>query len=276
MREFESHPEDKKRAVRASIIVNVILLILLLFPFMAFQVPPPGEDGILVSFGAPDMGSGNDSPDTQQEEEVPPQPVEETPPPQEVPEVVEEQTVKEEVVTQEDPNAIALKKQQEEEARKKAEAERQQRLEEQRRQEAEAKKQAEYDEAKKQFGDLFGEGKGETGTPGNQGDPLGDPSSDNLEGLSTGSGTIGGGLGGRQVRYKPQVVENSQKTGRVVIRVCVNDSGSVTEAVFTQRGSTTGDSDLVATAQKFARQYRFSESTVSKQCGTITFDFKVQ
>lgn len=276
MREFESHPEDKKKAVRTSIIVNVILLILLLIPFMAFQVPPPGEDGILVSFGAPDMGSGNDSPDTQQEEEVPPQPVEETPPPQEVPEVVEEQTVKEEVVTQEDPNAIALKKQQEEEARKKAEAERQQRLEEQRRQEEEAKKQAEYDQAKKQFGDLFGEGKGETGTPGNQGDPLGDPSSDNLEGLSTGSGTIGGGLGGRQVRYKPQVVENSQKTGRVVISVCVNASGEVTKATFSQKGSTTGDTDLLATARRFAREYRFSESTISSQCGTITFDFKVQ
>lgn len=275
MKEFESHPEDKKKAVRATIIVNVVLLILLLLPFMAFQVPPPGEDGILVSFGAPDMGSGSDMPDTQQEEEVPPQPAEETPPPQE-PEVVEEQTVKEEVITQEDPNAIALQKQKEEEERRKREQERQKQLEEQKRREEEARREAEYAEAKKQFGDLFGEGKGETDTPGNQGDPLGDPSSDNLEGLSTGSGTIGGGLGGRQVRYKPQVVENSQKTGRVVIRVCVDDSGNVMQATFSQKGSTTGDSDLVATAQKFARQYRFSESSVSKQCGTITFDFKVQ
>lgn len=275
MQEFETHPKDKKKATRVSVIVNIILIVLLLFPFMSFQVPPPGEEGILVSFGIPDMGRGDDQPDTQQEEDVPPQPVEEIPEPAE-PEPVEEQAVEEEVVTQEDANAIALKKKEEEEAREKAEKERQERLEEQRRKEAEAKKKAEYDEAKKQFGDLFGGGKGETDTEGNQGDPLGDPNSDNLEGLSTGSGSVGGGLGGRKIRYKPQVVEKSQKTGRVVVRVCVNDGGQVIESAFTQKGSTTGDSELIATAIRFSKQYRFSESTVNKQCGTITFDFKLR
>lgn len=276
MKEFETHPKDRKKAMRTSIAVNVILIILLLFPFMSFQVPPPGEDGILVSFGAPNMGRGQDQPDTQQEEEVPPKPVEETPPPPVEPEKVVEQVVKEEVVTQEDPNVVALKKKEEEAAKRQAELDRQKKLEEQQRKEAEAKKQAEYDEAKKQFGDLFGGGKGETEAPGNQGDPLGDPSSDNLEGLSTGKGSVGGGLGGRKIQYVPRVVEQSQKTGRVVVRVCVDDSGRVIESGFTQKGSTTGDSDLVATALRFARQYRFSQSTVSKQCGTITFDFKVQ
>ena len=276
MNEFETDPKDRKKAVRTSVIVNIILLILLLFPFMSFQVPPPGEEGILVSFGMPDMGRGDDMPDTQQEEEVPPQPEEETPPPPVEPEVVEEQVVEEEVITQEDPNAIALKKKEEEEARQKAEKERQERLEEQRRKEAEAKKEAEYAEAKKQFGDLFGGGKGSTDSEGNQGDPLGDPNADNLEGLSTGQGSVGGGLGGRRIQYVPKVVESSQKTGRVVVRVCVNDAGQVIESGFTQKGSTTGDPDLVATAVKFSKQYRFSESTVSKQCGTITFDFKVQ
>src|SRR5680860_1762962 len=154
MKEFETNPKDKKKATRVSVIVNIILIILLLFPFMSFQVPPPGEQGILVSFGAPDMGRGDDQPDTQQEEEVPPKPAEEIPEPQE-PEPVEEQAVEEEVLTQEDPNVIALKKKKEEEAREKAEKERQERLEEQRRKEAEAKKKAEYNEAKKQFGDLF-------------------------------------------------------------------------------------------------------------------------
>lgn len=276
MKEFETDPKDRKKAVRTSVVVNIGLLILLLFPFMSFQVPPPGEEGILVSFGMPDMGRGDDRPDTQQEEEVPPQPEEETPPPPAEPEVVEEQVVEEEVITQEDPNAIALKKKEEEEARQKAEKERQERLEEQRRKEAEAKKEAEYAEAKKQFGDLFGGGKGSTDTEGNQGDPLGDPNADNLEGLSTGQGSVGGGLGGRRIQYVPKVVESSQKTGRVVVRVCVNEAGQVFESSFTQKGSTTGDPDLVATAVKFSRQYRFSESTVSKQCGTITFDFKVK
>ncbi len=276
MNEFETNPQDRQKAVRTSIIVNVILLLLLLFPFMSFQVPPPGEEGILVSFGMPDMGRGDSQPETQQEEEVPPQPQEETPPPPSEPEVIEEPVVEEEIITQEDPNVVALRKKEEEEARRKAELERQKQLEEQRQREEEARKEAEFAEAKKQFGDLFGGGKGETNTEGNQGDPLGDPSSDNLEGLSTGQGSVGGGLDGRRIQYVPQVVENSQKTGRVVVRVCVNSSGQVSEATFTQRGSTTGDPDLVNTAIKFSRQYRFSESSVDRQCGTITFDFKVK
>ncbi|WP_236975125.1 energy transducer TonB family protein [Membranihabitans maritimus] len=276
MEDFQTDPKDKKKAMRTSIIVNTILLILLLFPFMSFQVPPPGEQGILVSFGAPDMGSGNDSPDTQQEEKVEPKPVEETPPPPQEPEIVEEQAIEEEVVTQEDPAAVALKKKEEEERKRQEELERQKELEEQRKAEEEAKKKAEFEESKKQFGDLFGKGKGKTDKPGNQGDPLGDPNSDNLEGLSTGSGNVGGGLGGRAVRHIPKVIEQSQKTGRVVVRVCVDEQGNVTESSFTQKGSNTGDSQLINTALKFARQYKFSQSSVSKQCGTITFEFKVR
>ncbi len=276
MKEFETDPQDRKKAVRTSIIVNIILLILMLFPFMSFQVPPPGQEGILVSFGMPNMGRGDTQPDTQQEEEVPPQPEVVTPPPPSAPEVVEEQVVEEEVITQEDPNAIALRKKEEEEARKKAEAERQKQLEEQRQREEEARKEAEFAETKKQFGDLFGGGKGQTDTQGNQGDPLGDPNADNLEGLSTGKGSVGDGLEGRRIQYIPEVVENSQKQGRVVIQVCVNSSGQVISANFRQRGSNSNDPDLVSTAEKFARQYRFSEGTVDRQCGTITFDFKVQ
>ncbi|GAA5225058.1 TonB family protein [Membranihabitans marinus] len=276
MNDFQSSPEDRKKAKRVSIIVNTILLILLLFPFMSFQTPPPGEEGILVSFGAPDMGRGDDMPDTQQEEEVEPQPAEETPPTPVEPQEIEEQTVEKEVVTTEDPNAIALKKKEEEARKKQEEKERLEKLEAQRKAEAEAKKKAEFEATKKQFGDLFGGGKGKTDTPGNQGDPLGDPNSDNLEGLSTGSGNVGGGLGGRNLTYKPNVVERSQKTGRVVVRVCVDDKGNVSESSFTQKGSTTGDTDLINTAIKFAKQYKFSPSTVSKQCGTITFDFKIK
>src|SRR5690606_30598521 len=278
MKDFETDPKDRKRAVRTSVLVNIGLLILLLFPFMSFQVPPPGQEGILVSFVMPDMGSGNDMPDTQQEEDVPPEPAqeEELPPMPEPPPVVEEVVPEEEILTQEDPNAIAIREKEEREAREKAERERQEKLEEQRRQEEEARKEAEFAERKKQFGDLFGSGKGQTDTEGNQGDALGDPNADNLEGLSTGQGNVGGGLGGRRVLSAPTVEESSQKTGRVVIRVCVNNAGNVIESTYTQKGSTTGDPDLIATAIKYAKRYRFSEGTIDKQCGTITFDFKVR
>lgn len=306
-----------------SLAVHVGLFILLLLPLMKFQVPPPGQQGILVSFGNPEMGQGDDRPATQMEEEVEPLPpqeeaveqIQEEQPPEEVIEETEEETFEEaaaepesapeesqkEVVTAEDPDAAAIKKAEEEkkkaeleaekkaevEAKKKADLEAKKKAEEEARKkkteaeakakaEAEAKKKAEYEEAKKQFGDVFGEGKGKTDAPGNQGDPNGDPDASRLEGISTGSGVVGDGLGDRGVLYTPKIEDSSQKTGKVVIRVCVNSAGDVVEARFTQRGSTTADGELVKVAIENSKKFRFSKGSIDKQCGTITIDFKVR
>jgi TonB family protein len=130
---------------------------------------------------------------------------------------------------------------------------------------------------KKQFGDAFGgSGKGKTDKAGNQGDPGGDPDAKNLEGISTGAGNVGGGLSGRGVQYKPTIQDKSQKTGTVVVNVCVDRNGTVTKANFTQRGSTTNDSELIRIAETNAKKFKFSSSSVDEQCGTITFTFKVQ
>jgi TonB family protein len=87
---------------------------------------------------------------------------------------------------------------------------------------------------------------------------------------------VGGGLGNRGVKYEPTISDNSQKTGKVVVNVCVDKSGKVISAEYTQKGSTTTDSDLRALAERSARKFVFSESTIEKQCGTITIDFKVR
>ena len=150
-------------------------------------------------------------------------------------------------------------------------------MEDRRLRQAEAKKKAEYEQAKKQYGTLLsGNGKGETGTPGNQGNPDGDPNATNLKGVSTGSGMVGGGLGNRGVKYEPTISDNSQKVGKIVMNVCVDKSGKVISAEYTQRGSTTTDSDLRDLAERSARKFVFTESTIEKQCGTITVDFKVR
>ena len=213
------------------------------------------------------------------------------------------ETVDKEVVTTEDPESAAIKKRQEEEkrqaeeeAKKRADAEAKKRAEEEAKKQAEAeakrkaeeeakkkaeeeaKKKAEYEEAKKQFGDVLGKGKGKTGKEGNQGDPNGDPDASKLEGISTGSGVVGGGLGGRDVTFAPKIQDQSQKTGRVVVKLCVDSKGNViSDSVkFTQKGSTTADGELVNIAISNARKFRFSSSSISKQCGTITVDFKVK
>ena len=73
---------------------------------------------------------------------------------------------------------------------------------------------------KGEIGGLFGQdgdGKGETGKPGNQGDPSGDPKCMKiLEGISTGSGDIGGNLGGRGVLYKPVSLEINRRKPETV------------------------------------------------------------
>ena len=230
---------------------------------------------------------GDSKPDTQQEEVVEPKP----------PSEEEQKTVtdpvaspttpvetQKDVVTAEDPNVAAIKKREEErkkvvedERRRDKEAKEKAEIAEKERKADEARKQAEYDKAKKQFGDAFGgSGKGSTDKAGNQGDPKGDPNAKNLEGISTGKGNIGGGLSGRGVVYQPTITDKSQKTGIVVVNICVNNKGEVTRATYTQKGSTTADNDLRRIAETSAKKFKFSASNVDEQCGTVTINFKVQ
>jgi len=123
---------------------------------------------------------------------------------------------------------------------------------------------------------LLGKGKGNNNTGGNQGTSAGDPDGKALEGISKGKGLVGGGLSGRGVEYSPTFSDNSQKTGKVSLAICVNSDGKVIKADFTQKGSTTSDSYLIDVARRTAMKYKFSKSDTDSQCGTVTIDFKVQ
>lgn len=293
---LDQNLQDERKGRIISGIVHAIMLLLIILPLMSYPDPPPGQQGVLVSFGTPDMGSGDDMPDTQQEEMVNPTPPSEVAPP-EVEEVKEEpkekpkQKPKEttKVKTQNNAETIRIKQEQAKETkRRELEAQRQREIDAQeraaeaakRKADAEAKAKADaekkkYEDAKKQYGGLFGGGKGETDSPGNQGDPNGNPNSDVLTGISTGAGTIGGGLENRG-GAGPAIEDRSQEQGKVVIRICVNSSGKVTSAEFTQRGSTTSSRTLIALAKKNALQYTFNSGSTDKQCGTIAYNFRVQ
>ena len=293
----------------------VLVLVLLVLDIFAFQDPPPGQPGILVNLGVIDRGDGDDNAPAPTAPEPQPEPRPQrtqpaTPPPPPPPPAEPEPKPKQrEVVVTEDPAAIALRKQKarEEAARqaerrreqqeaddqrrreRAAEAERQRQQEaaeaaERRRQqaaeEARRKQQREADALKGQLGGAFGSGpgKGDTGKPGNQGVDNGDPNADRLRGISTGSGRVSGGLGGRGVLASPAVQENSQVAGTVVIEVCVNPSGNITKASYTQNGSSTADPNLVAAATKNAKRWKFApnELAPAEQCGRISYNFKVQ
>ncbi len=314
----EAEIKADRRGKVASAIGFILFIILLVFPIFWHMNPPPGQPGILVNLGQIDVGQGdenaqasNPAPQPDPAPETPPAPAPEpepepepevTPPPQPAPPTPQPQR---EVIQQEDPAAVALREQQarEEAARREQEArdqqaarELQERLdreeaERQRRAaaEAEARRQAEAERAareaaandtRNEIGGLFGSGSGNgnTGTPGNQGDPNGDPNASNLEGISTGDGRVSGGLGGRGVLASPPVRENSQRSGRVVIKVCVSPDGKISSAEYTQNGSNTADPGLVRAAVNNAKKWKFKSDPTApaQQCGRITYDFKVQ
>ncbi|MFI3319275.1 MAG: hypothetical protein SNH01_00690 [Rikenellaceae bacterium] len=110
---------------------------------------------------------------------------------------------------------------------------------------------------------------------GNQGDPSGSP-----EGAGGGAG--GGlietsfSLNGRSlVGSLPKPSYNSNTTGKVVIKVTVNELGAVTGAAYQPQGSTTNSSALVEAARLAALKAKFSESDNFLQGGTITYIFKM-
>ena len=169
------------------------------------------------------------------------------------------------------------KRKAEREAKRKAdEAKRKAEEEAKRKAAAEAARKAKEEADKNKMGDLFGgsgSGQGNTGTPGNQGSQDGDPNSNNLEGLGT--GRVGGGLSNRGGKG-PKLSDRSQKNGKVIVKVCVDSKGKVISASPTQNGSSIWDAALNRKIKANAMKWTFANGELDKQCGTITYTFKLQ
>ena len=312
MKEAINKEENRSRAAIGSLIVHSILLAFLIFytfpssdvlkdePVIQLEWGGGGDD---AAAGLPDEGQGDNPAQQGQQMEDPsinepvPDPTPTPTPPSSKPAPSEPvRTPTSNTPTTTDPEVAAIKKQQEVERQKQAEADRVRQAQQAAAQaEADRKRQeqAEKDKKKGQFGGSFGKpgstgtGQGNTGKPGNQGIPGG--TGDNPFGKSTGTGggtgggdgtgtgaSVGGGLGGRKVVNRGSINDNSQKQGKVVIEVCVDGTGKVISADYTQRGSTTGDSELRNKALAAARGYRFAASGSAKECGTITFNFQLK
>ena len=299
--------EEKKEVVNStkgfssSLFFHSLLILIGISPLATFNAPIWEEEapGMEVALGFPDEGQGNDEPTPGQNTPggLPPPSASNSSPHQSSPPPSASHTQPDPVPTKdqamitndaaEDVAITAAK----ESRRKKAEKDQ---IEAEQRRNAEvqaeanrkaesdrkAKEAADYAAAKGKYGGLLngkGTGRGNTGQAGNQGDPNGDPNAKNLEGIHTGGkGRIGGGLGNRGVISEPKITDNSQKTGVVMIKVCVNKTGSVISADYTQKGSTTNDATLINIAKRNAMKFKFTAGDVEQQCGTITYDFKVQ
>lgn len=289
--------ENKKKGIIVSIMVHVLLLLIALIPYLASEEIPQEISGIIVAFGAPDAGSSDANPLAKTDEAVADDiPKEDTSQDDnEKSASTAKQTDTKDPAPSKKPvsdikpisniSDVAFQEAQKEKAKKEAmaaEAEKKRRqAEEIARQEAQKKaeedaKKAAFSDSKSKFSDLLGSGKGNNNNDSNAGDPKGNPNSDALNQIATGSGRIGGGLTDRGVLFEPQIDDNSQFTGVVVVKVCVNKNGKVIEANYTQMGSTTTNKSLVDLAVSASKKYKFTPSEVETQCGNITIDFKVQ
>jgi membrane protein involved in colicin uptake len=280
--DLRQEEQNKKKGMVISVVIHSLLLLILLTPFLV-QPEIIQTEGILVAFGDPDAGS-DDLPMEEVENVSAPAPA----PSNEIDNITSKTKTEEAPIKVPDkkpeknkPNTIKnesdAKAKAHAEADAKAKAERDRLAAEKARAEKEAaEKAAAAANQKKKYSDLLGKGKGNNNTSGNQGTNAGDPDGKALDGISKGTGRVGGGLAGRGVQYAPTFTDNSQKTGKVSLAICVNSSGKVVSADFTQKGSTTSDSYLIDLAKKTAMKYRFSNSDADSQCGTVTIDFKVQ
>lgn len=146
-----------------------------------------------------------------------------------------------------------------------------------------------------------GGSEGQTGKPGNQGSQEGDPYARYYEGRSGSGGEGGDGTGsgggtgsgngtgtgtgngpgisfkldGRGSTSLPKPAYTSEKSGRVVVDIQVDQQGNVVRAKAGGRGTTVQDSELFRQAESAARRAKFKPSATAPevQIGTITYNF---
>jgi TonB family protein len=294
LRQQETEAKNKKSAKILSISIHTLLLIVLIFGFTKSceTLPPPkGNEGIMIAFGDPNAGGGYEEPvETEEAEAEEAEEVEavETPAPSEPTSTPE---TKPEVKTA-DSDEVAIKKKREA-AKKKVDADAKRKADAKKKSDAkkkadakkksDAKKKADAEarakalaEAKAKAGGKFNKpGSGSGSNSGN----AGDPNSTNTGG-GTGGGTTGSGadIDGRSPKSKPAPPKNPGVDGTAVIRICVDQNGNVVSAKFTQKGSSITSDAAIKEAIANAKKWKFDSNPMApdKQCGTVTYQFKVK
>ena len=113
-------------------------------------------------------------------------------------------------------------------------------------------------------GDGFGKGHGGSTGIGDKPDGIG-------------TGNKGYFLKNRKLLQRPQLLDNSQEEGTVVVEIIVDETGKVIEATPGQRGSTTTSAYLYTLARQASKTLKFNASSegIHEQKGTSTFVFRL-
>ena len=259
----------------------MLILILLLFVIGAPYMDPPIEYGVAVNFGNSEVGQGR----VQPQKPVKSEPIKKENPPQvdaTKSEPSKSSEAKEEVLTQENEEAIAIKKQKEAQAKAKAIADAKAKAEADRI----AKEKAEQEAKKKKLDALIGgvskaEGiasgsEGNDNKSGDKGQLDGDPYAPSYFGSGgAGSGGIGYGLNGRGKASFQLFKQDCNESGRVVVKIVVNQNGQVVEAIPGVKKTTNTAPCLLEPAKKIAlsHKWRPDPNAPERQIGFVVVNF---
>lgn len=251
--------DNDRKGLLGTILFHVMLfLILLITGFGNVEPIDTDNGGVTVSFGEPDEGGDDSRPAASESESTPPpassseESLETTE--EEAPEVVTSPVPKPKTETK--PNTET--KPTEEETKPSIDP----------RMKAAIEKMRKAREA--------GGGQGDGPKPGTEGQPDG---SENGDPDGTGKGTLGNGISynlkGFQVANMPEIKNEKQSFGTVVVKLCVNKSGKIVSTSF-GRESTTTDSYLYEISERAVRQLTIKPvgaGITDTNCGTITITF---
>jgi len=294
---------EKRKLSKEGLIGTILfhLILLLCFLFLVMAAHPPLVKGMVVNFGTVAESSGDEMPSSPAEEattaeseleleEVADAEAENLPS-SEAPEAV----IEKEIVTDVKAETPSLPTKDE---KKKAEQEKE-RLKKKAAAAAaaaKAKREKEREEAIKPetlFGGKRNSDSNEETSQGNSNDPMGDQGiddplvSNNSQGSESytpsrdiGMGDSGSGrqyLEGRSVQSRAQVDDSSQKSGKIRIKIKVDQNGNVIGADYVAKNSTSSDASLKRKAIAAAKKWRFNADRKKPpvQVGYIDFTFKV-
>lgn len=308
-----SNKKEKIKGIVGTVIVHIAALAALIFLGLSTPLPLPGEEGVVVNFGYDDVGSGIEQ-ETEQASTSPPEESDELTKEDEVveeviPEDTQEEPIvqeieEEEILTQDTEEAPSLENPKETEEiqdiadeeieKPKVEPEvkeEEPEIEEEKEIKQETENIPEVTEEEKaekepvvnpnalykgsQNKEGTSQSEGETEESGNQGSPLGDPTSDNYEGKGGEGKGFSVDLGGRGYRSVPKPTYDSDEQGKIVVQIWVDRTGRVTKALAGAKGSTIADAELKSRAEAAALRAQFNPDPNAPeiQMGKITYNF---
>ena len=82
------------------------------------------------------------------------------------------------------------------------------------------------------------------------------------------------GIGSRKLLEKPDIFILNDKSGDVVVNVCIDRLGRVVNPTLNENASTIQVPSLISLALRESSNFRFARSSRKSHCGTITYRIK--